>query len=136
LIIIGNKDNKYKDKGVSFKNISINLWLQQVAYKKLISMRSFPKGVTQKIIIDLEHRDKVTNSWFKVISPNEIEGYRGSTAWADDQRLYFVIKFSKPIANQKVALDNKLIDATDVIEGKSVKTILEFGNSNGDPLLI
>ncbi|HLO91791.1 MAG TPA: GH92 family glycosyl hydrolase [Lentimicrobium sp.] len=114
---------------------NINVELTATARTGLHSY-TFPKGVTQKIIIDLEHRDKVTNSWFKVISPNEIEGYRGSTAWADDQRLYFVIKFSKPIANQKVALDNKLIDATDVIEGKSVKTILEFGNSNGDPLLI
>lgn len=97
----------------------------------------FQQGTSQKLIIDLEHRDKVTNSWIKIISPTQIEGYRGSTAWAVDQQLYFYIEFSKPIVNQKFALDNlSITDTISFLEGKSVKTILDFGSGNGDALQV
>jgi predicted alpha-1,2-mannosidase len=97
---------------------------------------SYNKGDIQKVIIDLEHRDQVTNSWLKVVSDNELEGYRGSRAWAEDQRLYFVIRFSQPIKNKIFALNNKQVDTTDYLEGTSVKAIIVFGEANGEPLLV
>ena len=41
--------------------------------------------------------DKMTKSAFKQNSPTEVSGYRYSTGWAKDQRVYFVAQFSRPV---------------------------------------
>ena len=41
--------------------------------------------------------DKMTKSAFKQNSPTEVSGYRYSTGWARDQRVYFVAQFSRPV---------------------------------------
>ncbi len=96
---------------------------------------SYPKNQTRKVILDLEHRDVVTNSWVRQVSPFEIEGYRGSTAWANDQRVYFVIRFSDSI--HSVTYNNE--DSKNAImaerkEGKRIKVIYEFGRQNDNNL--
>ncbi|HPG99245.1 MAG TPA: GH92 family glycosyl hydrolase [Tenuifilaceae bacterium] len=48
------------------------------------------------LVIDLEHRDRVIESWLKVVGKNELHGFRRSSHWANDQQLYFVIRFSQP----------------------------------------
>ncbi|MBV1924403.1 MAG: glycoside hydrolase family 92 protein, partial [Flavobacteriaceae bacterium] len=57
----------------------------------------YPSSENQKLIIDLEHRDQFLDMKLNVISKYEIKGYRFSKAWAEDQRVYFHIKFSHPI---------------------------------------
>ena len=39
----------------------------------------------------------MTKSAFKQNSPTEVSGYRYSTGWAKDQRVYFVAQFSRPV---------------------------------------
>ena len=41
--------------------------------------------------------DKMTKSAFKQNSSTELSGYRYSTGWAKDQRVYFVAQFSRPV---------------------------------------
>ena len=41
--------------------------------------------------------DKMTKSAFKQNSLTELSGYRYSTGWAKDQRVYFVAQFSRPV---------------------------------------
>lgn len=96
----------------------------------------YNKGDIRKLMIDLEHRDQVTNSWLKVVSENEIEGYRGSKAWAEDQRLYFVIRFSQPFTNKRLALNNIPSDTLNYLEGSSVKGIFSFGQAADQPLIV
>lgn len=96
----------------------------------------FPKGDLQQVMIDLKHRDEVTNSWINVVSNNEVEGFRGSTNWANDQRVYFVIRFSRDIRQITMALDDKVTDQKVRLEGKNVKAALNFGNANSGPLII
>ena len=52
---------------------------------------------TANLIIDLNHRDKVLEYDLRMSSPTEVTGFRISTAWAQDQRVYFVAQFSHPI---------------------------------------
>ncbi len=52
----------------------------------------FNKKDTSNIIIDLKHRDKLLDFSLKAINSKEIEGYRISKAWAEEQHLYFVIQ--------------------------------------------
>ncbi len=57
----------------------------------------YPSSVNQFLILDLEHRDQFLDMKVYEISKNELSGYRHSKAWAEDQRLFFYIKFSHPI---------------------------------------
>jgi len=62
---------------------------------------TFPADVKQEqVVLDLSQGigwDKMTKSAFKQNSPTEVSGYRYSTGWAKDQRVYFVAQFSRPV---------------------------------------
>ncbi|BDX37130.1 alpha-1 2-mannosidase [Tenuifilaceae bacterium CYCD] len=58
---------------------------------------TYKKANKPALVIDLMHRDKVLESWVKVVGKNELHGFRRSKMWAKDQQIYFVIRFSEPI---------------------------------------
>jgi len=69
----------------------------------------FHKSKQSNILFDLKHRDKVLDSYLKVVNDNEIEGYRRSEAWASDQLVFFVAKFSKNFYNHEFAVNDSLV---------------------------
>ncbi|MHC1774233.1 MAG: GH92 family glycosyl hydrolase [Lentimicrobium sp.] len=97
---------------------------------------SFPAGEKQSVLLDLKHRDQVTSSWIKIIGENEIEGFRGSTGWARDQRVYFVARFSKPVKSSGITLNDTLIIKTAYTEGTNVKAWFTFDETDGKPLIV
>ena len=65
---------------------------------------TFPKDEQSKITIDLGYSinwDKPTETYLKVVDNITLEGYRFSTGWARNQKVYFVIKLSKPFADKE-----------------------------------
>jgi predicted alpha-1,2-mannosidase len=58
----------------------------------------FADGDTQNIILDLEHRDKLLDGAIQIISKTELSGHRFSEAWAKEQKLFYYIKLSQPVA--------------------------------------
>lgn len=62
---------------------------------------SFPADVkTAYVVLDLKRGigyDKMTKCDFTQTSPTEITGFRLSTGWARDQRVYFVAQFTRPV---------------------------------------
>ena len=62
---------------------------------------TFPASDAAAVVFDLENGgcwDKATQTHLEKESDNRITGYRYSTGWANDQRVYFVAEFSKPFA--------------------------------------
>ena len=57
---------------------------------------SFNTGGKQCLIIDLKHRDEVLDSRLEIVDSVTLRGYRFSKAWAQNQKVFFEIKFSKP----------------------------------------
>lgn len=57
---------------------------------------SFPDPDMALIILDLSWRDMLLNSDLKLVNPKIINGFRRSSSWAKDQKVYFVIEFSAP----------------------------------------
>ncbi len=51
----------------------------------------------QYLVIDLAHRDDVLSADLELIDAFTLRGHRHSKEWAEDQRLFFYIKFSHPI---------------------------------------
>lgn len=79
----------------------------------------YPEGETKKLIIDLEHRDNLTDSDLFFLNDSTIVGKRISDAWAREQHFYFAIKFSE-IPAERIFQKNE--------EGKASKLILEFSD--------
>jgi putative alpha-1,2-mannosidase len=89
---------------------------------------TFPSEKQCNIIIDLQHRDEVLDSWIEVVNDHEIRGLRRSKSWADDQYVYFYVKFSKPFKTYGIALNDKVQDGKSKVEGKNVKMYIQFDN--------
>ena len=105
---------------------------------------TFPKDDISKITVDLGYSinwDKPTETYMKVVDDSTLEGYRYSTGWARDQKVYFVMKFSKPFAksaliSEKIAGKSQigraeLLYATAEGEQIVVKTALSMHSLSG-----
>ena len=75
-------------------NIDVEL---TVSLRSGIHKYQYPSKDNQYLVLDLDHRDKLLNYKIQKLNDFEINGYRHSSAWAKDQRLFYHIKFSHPI---------------------------------------
>ncbi len=89
------------------------------------------------MLIDLRHRDEVLGSSLSVVNDQELVGYRVSKAWAKEQYLYFVIRFSRPFINSKV------LDMTQTphssqrsVNSKGIVALLDFYCYQGLPVVV
>ncbi|MGI4022395.1 MAG: GH92 family glycosyl hydrolase [Janthinobacterium lividum] len=89
---------------------------------------SFPNTKEANIIIDLQHRDPVLDSWIEVVNDHEIRGFRRSGSWAKDQSVYFYAKFSKPFKTYGIASDDQIKNGEKKLQGKNIKMYLQFDN--------
>src|ERR1700759_3642642 len=69
---------------------------------------SYPSTTEANIIIDLQHRDEVLDSWIEMVNDHEIRGFRRSKGWALDQSVYFYARFSKPFKTYGIASNDQL----------------------------
>lgn len=100
---------------------------------------TFPKIKGAVIVLNLGHSlnyDKTTGSYIKVIDNQTIAGYRFSTGWAKDQRVYFAAKFSQPFTTYFLRLDNKLNDKAKEANGILLKGIFKFNAEKNNELLV
>ena len=94
----------------------------------------FSAGKKQFVILDLHHRDEVLESSIKFEDSVTISGLRRSKAWAVNQYVYFIIKFSKPFKNAGVYLNDSLqkIRENAYTDQKNIKSYFEFTNGTND----
>jgi predicted alpha-1,2-mannosidase len=98
---------------------------------------TFPKDDHTQIHIDLGYSlnwDSPTETYFNVVDNTTIEGYRKSTGWAKDQRVYFVIKVSKPFDSYQLYKNDTL--TTSPITAKNTKIILEYKTNEGEQIIL
>lgn len=98
-----------------------------------VQQYTFCKDEASKITVDLGYHinwDKPTATHLKVVDSTTIEGYRHSTGWARDQKVYFVIKLSKPFAA------HKLIEES--IDGKKqpAQLVLHYPTHEGEQIVV
>jgi predicted alpha-1,2-mannosidase len=96
----------------------------------------FSKTGKAKIFVDLKHRDHVNDSGLKIVSDNEIEGYRFSSAWTNNQKLFFVMRFSKKIKGSEIYKNSKLTTETNIVKADSIKAFFVFDLDNDKELLV
>ena len=98
---------------------------------------TFPEDDTTQIHIDLGYAlnwDSPTETHLKVVNNTTIEGYRKSTGWAKDQRVYFVIKVSKPFKEYKI-FKNGTVTKSPVTD-KDTKIVLNYDTAANEQIVL
>ena len=96
---------------------------------------TFPETDKANIVIDLLHRDKVVESAIRIVNNTEVEGFRRSTAWANDQLVCFVAQFSKPFENHTIALNSDIISGNEAM-GKNIKAAFQFNTAKDEKVFV
>jgi predicted alpha-1,2-mannosidase len=95
-----------------------------------IHQYTFPQSTKEgSVLIDLKWRDEVLESSIEKVSDYELRGLRRSRSWAQNQYLYFYIKFEKPIKTYSVFNDGKVTNDAKA-SGKNLKLALLFDLAN------
>ncbi len=97
---------------------------------------TFPESDEAHVIVDLEHRDEVIESAIRIVSNTEIEGLRRSRAWAEDQLVYFVARFSKPFSSYGVAVDDEITERANYASGLNVKFYGTYHTRKNEGILV
>ncbi len=80
--------------------------------------------------------DTPIETFIKIINDHTICGYRHSTGWAKDQRVYFYAEFSKPIVKSFLIQDSVYLINVSEIKGKTSRAVFRFDIKTGDQILI
>ncbi|NJX14398.1 GH92 family glycosyl hydrolase [Tamlana crocina] len=107
---------------------------QRTAYHKY----TFKEGDKQSVVLDLGFSinwDKPTETAINIENDSTVTGYRFSTGWAKNQKVFFVAKFSKPIKNSKLYIEGNLTENNTAI-GKKTATQLIFDSQNTNQLYV
>ena len=95
---------------------------------------TFPAGEAH-LLLDLVHRDEVLDSSMRVVSPRELEGHRRSRAWAQDQRIYFVARWSRAV-DPLLQVDGVERPGLRQATGKSLRAALRFRAGAGEQVTV
>ena len=88
---------------------------------------TFPTSDEAAIVFDLVNGgcwDRAKEGYIKVINPTTIAGYRYSTGWSNDQRVYFRAEFSQPFQNVL------FVNGDEQTQGKEIKAQNLFARVN------
>jgi len=95
---------------------------------------------TTTLFLDLKHAvnyDSVVQSHIKYISDTLVSGFRHSTGWAKDQKVFFVMRFSNPIEDFRLySPDSLILGDTSSIQARQVTGVFKFYTPDNKPLLV
>lgn len=112
-----------------------NILVELTATKRVgLHRYSFPATQRANIILDLTHRDKVLDSYLRIVDSTHIEGFRRSEGWAKDQIVYFVAEFSRPFVQSDIMLDQKVASSSEA-KGTDLKASFQFSTMAGAAVL-
>ncbi|HYW71971.1 MAG TPA: GH92 family glycosyl hydrolase, partial [Pyrinomonadaceae bacterium] len=88
---------------------------------------SFPtEASARNVILDLAHRDRVLDSYLRIVDDTHIEGYRRSSSWAKDQIVYFAAEFSQPFKTFGIGKDDLVSESLREARGTNLKAFFGF----------
>lgn len=140
-------DNKVYSSEFSHKNEKASAGFYQVKLEKHnIDVRltttarvgyheyTFNKNGSANIILDLNHRDELSEGEVKIIDNKTIEIFRRSKGWAVDQHLYSRIEFSKPMKISKSEFNGSNLH--NVFKGTKLKLAFTTDVKKGEKIVI
>lgn len=132
-------DKKNEHAKAGFYSVYLNRYDVQVELTSTerCGMHSyrFPSKKKPSIFLDLDHRDEVLDSYLEIVNNKEIRGMRRSKAWATNQHVYFVIRFSEAFTNADIYNNDKSIGNTKFVNSKNIKARFDFKKTK-KPILL
>jgi len=107
---------------------------ERVAFHKY----TFPESKDAHIAINLTSGigwDQPVKTFLKKTDPQTYIGYRFSTGWAKDQRLWFAIRTSKPIETLSLFDEDKAVTG-DSARGVKIVGVLNLSTSNDEEVML
>jgi len=98
---------------------------------------TYPEEKNHSIILDLGFSlnwDRTDSAKIEVVDEYMISGYRMSSGWAADQKVYFAIEFSEPFEVNSVLEDSVFSEIKTYWEGEQLSTRLDFFSEEGTVL--
>ena len=95
------------------------------------------KKKPQHVILDLGfniNRDHPVRGMIEIRDSTLAVGYRFSDGWADSQRVFFAMRFSRPIGNFQTFLADTTFGKR--AKGKRLKGVFSFDNASSNTLLV
>jgi predicted alpha-1,2-mannosidase len=98
----------------------------------------FPANSAQHLVLDLKHRDEVIESSLRIEDSVTVTGMRRSKAWATNQYVFFVMKFSRPFRDKGIWQNDSLQvnSISEFSDSKNLKAFFSFDPSEADSLLV
>ena len=133
-------DNEQAEPGyyqVYLQDFGINAELT-TTQRTGIHQYTFPSDEQSGFIIDLGYSlnwDAPTETFINIVDESTIEGYRFSTGWAADQRVFFTAKFSKPFTSHQLFIENEL-SSEQSVEGKHTKVVIKFPTTDNEKVMV
>lgn len=100
---------------------------------------TFSKKERQSVVIDLGYSinwDKPVQTHLEIEDKFTVSGYRHSTGWAKNQKVFFVAKFSKSLEKYELAQDGNYVNKLKEITGEKTSAQLFFNRGNSDELKV
>ncbi|WP_103070610.1 GH92 family glycosyl hydrolase [Aquimarina sediminis] len=119
---------------VFLEDFDINVELTS-AIRTAFHRYEYKEGDTQSVVLDLGYAinwDKTLESQIHIEDKYTVSGYRNSTGWAKNQKVFFVIEFSKAINDYDLYKDATEAESTNSVKGvkSSVQLFFNQGNKN------
>ncbi|MFV0564253.1 MAG: GH92 family glycosyl hydrolase [Flavobacteriaceae bacterium] len=99
---------------------------------------TFTPNSDQSVVINLGYAlnwDKPLETAITIENPHTVSGYRHSTGWAKNQKVFFVAQFSKPIKSQTLTKNKSVVNSLASI-GETTAAQLFFNTENNDSLCV
>lgn len=95
---------------------------------------TFPQSDSAHIAIDLAQGigwDDAVEAYIEKVDDQTLVGYRYSTGWAKDQRVFFAVRLSKPLKQLQLVRNDSLV-AGDSLRAKYVRAMASFDTEAGE----
>jgi predicted alpha-1,2-mannosidase len=125
-------DNEQASPGYYSVQLDNKIKVELTAGKRFgFHQYNFPDNSEPTILLDLGFAinwDKPTKTYIEIVDDTHVNGYRYSTGWAKDQRVFFAMEFSKPFTY--IAADSTSIKTNKKTEGTKLRSQFKFKENN------
>ena len=100
---------------------------------------TFPRSDSAAIVIDLLHGlgpDRVVESELQITGDNEVSGYRRSSGWAKDQRIWFVAQFSKAFSGFGIVRNDSIVAESRAGSGTNLRAFVTYRTGKVEEVLV
>jgi predicted alpha-1,2-mannosidase len=137
--LFSHNDEQVKPGFYSVKLKKYNVQVELTATTRVgIQRYTFPEAAEAHILVDLQPGigwDLATETHLEQLNDSTLAGYRYSTGWAKDQRIFFAAVFSKPINHFAVYDSIQQLTGT-AGTGKRIKGVISFATQANEQVIV